>query len=135
MKHNPATVGVLRQGETATVAGHAFDCAWLQVSTESGLEGWITGGAQYVTFNLTCADVSLAVIPPTPKPAISPTPLPPPASATSVAPVYVLAAPLSVSVPAPSFVNPPLVLVTSVAASSVTPLPPPPVSVTVGAPV
>lgn len=73
------SVGVMREGDTATVIGQAYDCGWLLVRTPAGDEGWVTGGSEYVDFNLACATVAEAVIPPTPTSAASPTV---PASAT-----------------------------------------------------
>lgn len=73
------SVGSITEGDTAMVTGQAFDCGWLLVETAGGEEAWITGGAQYVTLNLDCADIAAATIPPTPTSAASPTP---PASAT-----------------------------------------------------
>jgi len=67
----PST-GVMREGDTATVIGQGYDCGWLLVETAGGEEGWVTGGAQYVIFNLDCADVPAATIPPTPTSAASP---------------------------------------------------------------
>jgi hypothetical protein len=93
---NYPALRVVQSGETGSVLGQAYDCAWLLVSLADGQQGWITGGAEYITLNLACADISQAQIPPSPTPAFSPTPVPPPtqaATATAERPtvtVYVL---------------------------------------------
>lgn len=61
----PVTAGVY-QGEALEVTGQASDCGWLQVRTRQGVQGWVSGRADYVTLNLSCSQVAAVPIPPTP---------------------------------------------------------------------
>jgi len=81
-----AAVRVVQPGETGRVLGQAYDCAWLLVTLADDRQGWITGGADYITLNLVCADIPAAQIPSTPTPAFSPTPVPPPTQAAPPTP-------------------------------------------------
>lgn len=66
--------GAMQQNETANVEGQAYDCAWLLITLPNGQTGWITGGSEYVTLNLSCSDIPAADIPPSPTPAAPPVP-------------------------------------------------------------
>lgn len=92
-------------GEALTVLDQAEDCAWVQVRIPDGTEGWVAGGAQFVTLDTPCDEIipveriaepaptptvaSLLPLPtPTPNlgaaptPASSPTPTPTPQPVT-----------------------------------------------------
>lgn len=50
-------VGAVTQGEALIVVGQADNCGWLQITTPSGVEGWVSGNSQYVTLDARCADI------------------------------------------------------------------------------
>lgn len=91
-------------GEALTVLDQAEDCAWVQVRISDGTEGWVAGGAQFVTLDTPCdeidpivsvAEPTAAATPasllplPTPTPAMGTTPTPaasPPAASPTSTP-------------------------------------------------
>jgi len=50
---------VLRDDEL-DVIGQYDNCAWLQVKTAQGKEGWVSGDPQYVTLNVGCGSIPTA---------------------------------------------------------------------------
>jgi uncharacterized protein YraI len=99
----------VQAGDTLTVIDQANGCAWLNVITPGGIEGWVSGAAQYVRLEAECAAIGAAVpasqpaapsvqpteeVPaaPTDAPAEEPTPQPTP---TPTADVVVVAATLN----------------------------------------
>ncbi|MBK8049199.1 MAG: SH3 domain-containing protein [Anaerolineales bacterium] len=54
---NYSKAGVVKQGEALIINGQINDCAWLQVTTPAGAEGWVSGSSQYVTVDGRCADI------------------------------------------------------------------------------
>lgn len=86
-----------KRGEKLTVLGQSNNCAWLQVRTSSNVQGWVAGGAQFVTLSATCNTISpaTAASPPAAEPTktesqAAPTPTPqavqPAATATPAPP-------------------------------------------------
>lgn len=80
------TVGALARDDALEVVGQSGDCAWLQVRTTAGLEGWVAhvlGGTEYTALNIPCDSVPEVVVPtPTPRPQPTPRPTQPPAAPT-----------------------------------------------------
>ena len=56
------------RGEDLTVLDQADDCAWLQVQTPAGDEGWVAGDSQFVLLDVDCSEVGQPVSAPTPTP-------------------------------------------------------------------
>ncbi len=50
-------IATLSQGNRLTVTGQVDACAWLQVITPTGGQGWVAGTAQYVALNVDCATI------------------------------------------------------------------------------
>jgi hypothetical protein len=77
------TVTTLAKDEALEVIGQSDSCAWLQVRTASGVEGWVAhviGGKEYTSLTIACNSVPEVVVPtPTPRPQ----PTSPPATPTS----------------------------------------------------
>ncbi len=59
-------VGAVSSGDELAVVGQNGSCAWLQVVTEDGVQGWVSGSAQYVTLNGGCAGIPAVAAPPAP---------------------------------------------------------------------
>ena len=59
-------VGAVTQGEALIVTGQIDNCDWLQITTASGVEGWVSGSSQYVTLDARCADIPEADAPAAP---------------------------------------------------------------------
>ena len=55
-----------RHWRTEIVAGQVDNCGWLQITTASGVEGWVSGSSQYVTLDVRCADIPEADAPAAP---------------------------------------------------------------------
>ena len=54
-----AVVGVVKKGDQLTVLGRSSNkCDWLLVRTDA-LQGWVSGGAQYVTLGVPCSKLPL----------------------------------------------------------------------------
>lgn len=68
---NYAVIGAAQQGDSLLVIGQTGGCAWLKVNRPAG-EGWVIGGAEYVTCNTPCSTVPAAAVPPTPVPTVVP---------------------------------------------------------------
>lgn len=71
------------RGEELAVLDQADNCAWLQVQTPAGDEGWVSGSSQFVLLDVECSEVGQPVSIPTPTaqpttPAASSIPLPTP---------------------------------------------------------
>jgi dipeptidyl aminopeptidase/acylaminoacyl peptidase len=54
------------RGESLVVLDQVDECAWIQVQTPDGTEGWVAGGAQFVALSAECAEVGQPAIVPTP---------------------------------------------------------------------
>ncbi|MCS6826152.1 MAG: trypsin-like peptidase domain-containing protein, partial [Caldilinea sp.] len=67
VRNGPGTnynrVGAVGNGEILMVTGQVNNCSWLQVTTPTGVEGWVSGSSQYVTLNARCADIPEAKAP------------------------------------------------------------------------
>lgn len=59
-------VGAVTSGEALVVTGQFSNCAWLQIVTPAGVEGWVSGNSQYVTLNARCTDIPQASAPTAP---------------------------------------------------------------------
>lgn len=59
-------VATLAQGESLAVAGQTGNCGWLKVTTAKGQPGWVIGGPEYVSLNVSCASVPAVQPPPSP---------------------------------------------------------------------
>lgn len=55
-----ARIGGVKKGDVVTVIGQNSNCSWLQMKTDKGLEGWVSGSTRYVTLNGKCADIPVA---------------------------------------------------------------------------
>jgi hypothetical protein len=79
-------IGTLARDDALEVLGQSGDCAWLQVRTAAGVEGWVArvlGGTEYTALNIPCDAVPEVVVPtPTPRPQPTSLPTEPPAAAT-----------------------------------------------------
>lgn len=51
-----ASIGAVSQGDLPIV-GTIAGCSWLQVKTNTGLVGWISGAAQFVRYNVACETI------------------------------------------------------------------------------
>ena len=49
-----------------TVLGQVDGCAWLQIVTPTGVEGWVSGRAEFVTLDQRCTDIPAADAPTAP---------------------------------------------------------------------
>ncbi len=76
------SVAALVKDDALDVIGQSNDCAWLQVRTATGAEGWVAhliGGKEYTSLNIECDSVPEVVVStPTPRPQ----PTSPPAAPT-----------------------------------------------------
>jgi hypothetical protein len=54
------------RGESLVVLDQEDECAWLQVQTPGGIEGWVAGGAQFVALAADCDQVGQPASAPTP---------------------------------------------------------------------
>jgi len=50
-------IATLSQGNRLTVTGQVDSCAWLQVITPTGGQGWVAGTTQYVTLSAACTTI------------------------------------------------------------------------------
>jgi hypothetical protein len=50
-------LGAAPRTTTLTVTGQIDDCAWLRVSAPGGLEGWVSGSAEFITLAPPCAAI------------------------------------------------------------------------------
>ncbi len=50
-------IATLSQGNRLTVTGQVDACAWLQVITPTGGQGWVAGTTQYVTLSVACTTI------------------------------------------------------------------------------
>ena len=78
-------VAALVKDDAMEVIGQSNNCAWLQVRTKNGVEGWVAhvvGGKEYALLNIPCDTVPEVVVP-------KPTPLPQPTNPPAVARVPV----------------------------------------------
>lgn len=50
-------LGAAPRTSTLTVTGQIDDCAWLRVSAPGGLEGWVSGSAEFITLAPPCAAI------------------------------------------------------------------------------
>jgi len=57
-------IGQVRRADQLPVIGQTGGCAWLQVRTPGGAEGWVSGGSQYTTLNTLCGTLTEATAPP-----------------------------------------------------------------------
>lgn len=64
---NYGRIGAVQRDDELTITGQVSNCAWLQVTTPDGTEGWVSGGAQYVTINADCAAIPVVEAPPPPR--------------------------------------------------------------------
>lgn len=60
---NYNVVGSVPQNNTLTVTGQVEECGWLQVTAPSGETAWVSGGAQFVRLEGTCASIPVAQAP------------------------------------------------------------------------
>lgn len=60
---NYSPITTVSRNDSLTVIGQNNNCAWLQIVTPDGTEGWISGGAQYVTREGDCDAVPAVVAP------------------------------------------------------------------------
>jgi len=68
------TIAALTKGDALDVIGQSENCAWLQVRTTGGIEGWVAhlvGSTEYTTLNIACDSVAKVVVP-TPSPRSQP---------------------------------------------------------------
>ncbi|MBV7330704.1 tetratricopeptide repeat protein [Chloroflexi bacterium TSY] len=63
---NYARIGVVSRGQQMPVIGQANSCSWLEIVTEDGQTGWISGAPQYTRLDGICREipVSTATTPP-----------------------------------------------------------------------
>ncbi len=62
---NYGRIGGVNRGEQLIILGEYNNCAWLNVQTRGEVEGWVSGGSQYVTYAASCAEIP-TVEPPAP---------------------------------------------------------------------
>jgi hypothetical protein len=86
-------LATLVKADPLEVVGQSASCAWLQIRTSKGVEGWVAhvvGGKEYAALNIPCDSVPEVVVPtptPLPKPTSPPAaPPPPPAAAPTATP-------------------------------------------------
>ena len=56
-------LGALAKGDVLTVSGQVDNCGWFKVVTADGVEGWVSGGQQYVQLNGDCSAIPVAEAP------------------------------------------------------------------------
>jgi hypothetical protein len=86
-----AALATLVKNDVLDVIGQSDSCAWLQVRTAGGIEGWVAhlvGEKAYTSLTLSCESIpEVVVATPTAKPQpTSPPTVPPPAAAATATP-------------------------------------------------
>jgi hypothetical protein len=63
---NYQIVSAVLQGEQLAVLGQISECQWLEIETDGGDSGWVTGSSDYVSLNLDCGAIPVVNAPPPP---------------------------------------------------------------------
>lgn len=61
-------IGGVSQGDGLKVIGQAYNCRWLKVITPNDIEGWVSGDANYITYESSCESIPTVSISLTPTP-------------------------------------------------------------------
>jgi serine protease Do len=59
-------VAVVHKGDAPRVDSQIDDCAWLAITTDDGVAGWIAGGSRYVTLSVRCGELPAGEAPAAP---------------------------------------------------------------------
>lgn len=102
-------VGAAAQGEQYPITGQAYSCQWYQITHPQLGEAWLSGGAQYVTSNASCDQISEVTIPalPTAAPTVAAPEPTEPAAPTAPAATPAPAQEQPTNTPAPTATTPP----------------------------
>lgn len=98
-------LGAVAQGEQYPITGQAYGCQWYQISHPQFGEAWLSGGAQYVTSDANCDQISEAVIPALPT--VAPTVAPAATATTAPAATAASAQEQPTNTPVPTATTPP----------------------------
>jgi len=61
--YDPVTVA--NKGAVLVIQSQINNCAWLSITTQDGVDGWVVGGSRYVMLDTRCADIPEATPPAT----------------------------------------------------------------------